>query len=68
MNMFVVIAVLIFVLGVWIGIGAPGWPHKPEGRRRHTQQRSLNPIAWGRTPGRERQKPRSASERRVRLR
>jgi hypothetical protein len=68
MSGFAMLAVLVFVLGLWIGVGAPGWPWKIEGGRRHRHRRSINPVAWGRTPGRERQKPRSASERRVRLR
>ncbi len=41
-------AVLVLILGIWIGIGAPGWPHKPVYRRRHTQKRPLNPVQWGR--------------------
>jgi hypothetical protein len=61
---FTVLAVVVFAVGLWIGVGAPGWPHKPDDGRRHRTQRSLNPIAWGRTPGRERQRPRSAEERR----
>jgi hypothetical protein len=69
MSGFALTAVLIFALGIWIGVGAPGWPWKPEGGgRRHTQRRPINPVAWGRTPGRERQRPRSASERKIRLR
>jgi hypothetical protein len=51
-------------IGIWVGIGAPGWPHKPKYYREHTQHRSINPIAWGRTPSRERQRPRAAGERR----
>ena len=66
---FMISAVAVFVLGLWIGVGAPGWPWKPEGGRRHTEKRNINPIAWGRTPRRERQKPRSAEERRrIRIR
>lgn len=69
MSTFIIAAVVVFVVGIWIGVGAPGWPWKGEGRRRHTEKRSLNPIAWGRTPGRERRRPRSADEqKRVRLR
>ena len=65
---FIVTAVGVFAIGIYIGIGAPGWPTKPEGRR-HTQKRSLNPIAWGKTPGRQRQRPKSADDRRrIRLR
>lgn len=64
----VIIAIAVFVVGMWIGAGMPGWPKKLEGDRRHRAHRSINPIAWGRTPGRDRQRPRSASERRVRLR
>ena len=64
----VVGAIAVFGIGLWIGVGAPGWPHKPEGGRRHREHRSINPIAWGRTPGRERQRPRSSDERRIRLR
>ncbi len=43
-------AILVLALGIWIGVGAPGWPHKPIYRRRHTEKRPLNPIAWGRRP------------------
>lgn len=64
---FIVIAVLIFALGIWIGVGAPGWPYNKETGRRHTERRSINPVAWGRTPGRERQRPRAVGERRIRL-
>lgn len=65
---YAIVAGLVFVTGLWIGVGAPGWPHKPEGGRRHTHRRSINPIAWGRTPNRERQRPRIPGERRIRLR
>ncbi len=41
-------AVLVLALGIWIGIGAPGWPHQPTYRRRHTDKRPLNPVQWGR--------------------
>jgi hypothetical protein len=68
MTLYVILAILVFSLGIWIGVGAPGWPHKPEGGRRHTQKRPLNPVAWGRTPGRERQRPRAPGERRIKLR
>jgi hypothetical protein len=61
-------ALLALALGFWIGIGAPGWPHKPSHERRHTSHRSLNPIAWGRTSNRERQRPRDLEERRPNLR
>jgi hypothetical protein len=68
MSVFLVSAAAVFGVGLWIGVGAPGWPHREEGGRRHTEKRALNPIAWGRTPGRERQRPRSSSERRIKLR
>jgi hypothetical protein len=44
------VAFLALVLGVWIGLGAPGWPHKNPagGRRRRLEKRPINPIAWGR--------------------
>lgn len=61
-------AVVALALGVWIGIGAPGWPHKPTSERRHTSHRHLNPIAWGRTSNRERQRPRDPDDRRPNLR
>jgi hypothetical protein len=60
---FWILAVAVFALGVWIGVGAPGWPHKPEDGRRHREHRPLNPIAWGRTSSRERRRPRSRDER-----
>jgi len=43
-----VIAVLALVLGIWLGIGAPGWKHRERRSRRRLQTRPLNPIAWGR--------------------
>lgn len=61
------LSILVFGVGVYIGIGAPGWPVKPEGTGR-LRKRSLNPIAWGRTPARQRQRPREVSERRIDLR
>ena len=57
-------AILALVIGIWVGVGAPGWPHKPKYHRDHTSQRSINPIAWGRTSTRERQRTRSPEERR----
>jgi len=68
MTNFLILAVIVFAIGIWIGVGAPGWPVKPEGGRRHTQKRSLNPAAWGRTPGRKRQTPRVPGERKIKLR
>ncbi len=50
--------------GIWIGVGAPGWPHKPRYSREHREQRGINPIAWGRTSSRQRQRPRTRDERR----
>ena len=49
MNLWLAVAValLVLALGIWIGLGAPGWPHRPSGGRRHRDQRSINPIAWG---------------------
>lgn len=61
-------AVLALGLGIWIGLGAPGWPVPPEGRSRRLKKRSINPVAWGRTGSRERLSPRSREERRERLR
>lgn len=61
-------AVAALGLGVWIGVGAPGWPQEPSRGRRHTEPRPLNPIAWGRTSNRERLRARSADERKRRLR
>lgn len=63
-TMMIVGAIVALVGGLWVGMGAPGWPHKPKYYREHTQTRSINPIAWGRTSSRERQRPRSADERR----
>lgn len=65
---FIIVGIGVFAVGVWIGVGAPGWPYKPESGRRHAERRSINPIAWGRTPGRERQRPKTRDERRIRLR
>lgn len=55
-------------IGVWIGVGAPGWPVPPQQPRRHTERRPLNPIAWGKGGGRERLRARSPDDRRRRLR
>ena len=68
MGVYIIVAIVVFSAGVWIGVGAPGWPYKPEGGRRHTEKRPINPVAWGKTPGRERLKPRTPGERRIRLR
>ena len=68
MAEFIIGAIAVFVVGLWIGVGAPGWPTKPDEGRRHVQRRPINPIAWGRTPGRDRQRPKSTGERRIQLR
>jgi hypothetical protein len=70
MLAFLLIAgmVLALALGIWIGLGAPGWPWPPEPRSRRLQKRDINPIAWGRTSGRERLTPRRPEDRRPRLR
>jgi hypothetical protein len=49
--LFVSGAVAALCLGVWIGVGAPGWPSKPGPRdarsfRRRYPRRSLNPVDW----------------------
>jgi hypothetical protein len=64
MTNFILFGIVVFAVGVWIGVGAPGWPVKPDERRRHTRHRSVNPIAWGRTSNRERKRPRNPGERR----
>ena len=61
-------SVLALLIGIYIGLGAPGWPVKPEARARRLEKRSINPIAWGRTSGRQRLAPRSRDDRRSRLR
>jgi hypothetical protein len=70
MTVFLLIAgaVLALALGIWIGLGAPGWPVPPEARSRRLERRSINPVAWGRTGRRERLSPRTRQERRDRLR
>lgn len=48
----IVLAVLALALGIWIGLGAPGWPQKPPpagGKRRRLEKRSINPVQWGRS-------------------
>lgn len=67
-TMMVAGAVLAFAIGIYIGLGAPGWPVKPEARANRLEKRSINPIAWGRTGHRERMSPRSRDDRRQRLR
>lgn len=45
----IIFAVLALALGIWIGLGAPGWPHKDSGgKRRHLRKRPVNPISFGR--------------------
>ena len=61
-------AVLALVIGLWVGLGAPGWPNPPEGRSRRLAKRSLNPVAWARGTRRERPTPRTRQDRRDRLR
>lgn len=61
-------AVIALGVGIWIGLGAPGWPYQPEARAHRLQQRSINPVAWGRSTGRERLSPRRREDRRPRLR
>jgi hypothetical protein len=43
-------ALLALGTGIWLGLGAPGWPHKdsPMGTRRRLEKRPINPIAWTR--------------------
>jgi hypothetical protein len=55
-------------IGVWIGVGAPGWPGSPERRRRHTEKRPLNPVAWGKSASRDRLTVKRPEDRRPRLR
>lgn len=43
------LAVVILGVGVWLGLGAPGWPHPPSSPRRRLQKRSLNPVQWRRS-------------------
>jgi hypothetical protein len=49
--MAVSLAALALGVGIWIGLGAPGWPHREllPGSRRRLEKRPLNPIAWGRS-------------------
>ena len=61
-------AVVALLIGVYIGLGAPGWPVPPEARSRRLEQRNINPIAWGRSGKRERVSPRRNDERRIKLR
>ena len=67
-TLLVLGAVLALGIGVYIGLGAPGWPSEPDGQRKHTERRPLNPIAWGRTSNRDRLRVRTPEERRPRLR
>ena len=61
-------AVLALGVGIWIGLGAPGWPVPPEPRSTRLKQRNINPVAWGRSTSRERLSPRRPEDRRPRLR
>jgi hypothetical protein len=47
-NIVILTAVLALAIGIWIGLGAPGWPHDPPAGRRHRNTRPLNPIQGGR--------------------
>ena len=67
-TMMIAGAVLALVIGIYIGLGAPGWPVKPDARSRRLEKRNINPIAWGRTSSRERVSPRHRDPRRPRLR
>lgn len=60
--------VLALGIGIYIGLGAPGWPVPPEARSRRLEKRNINPVAWGRSGRRERLSARTAEERRLRLR
>lgn len=57
-----VVAVLALAVGVWIGIGAPGWPHQPRYHRNHDEQRGINPIQIGRSSSKEIKRPRKFGE------
>jgi len=48
-TVLILAAVLALAVGVWIGLGAPGWPFKPPAGRRHRNTRPINPIQWGKT-------------------
>lgn len=61
-------AVAALGVGIWIGLGAPGWPVPPRPSSRRLEKREINPIAWGRSGQRERLRPRSREDRRPRLR
>jgi len=41
--------VLALCAGLWIGFGAPGWPHPEQRHHRRLEKRPINPIAWGRS-------------------
>jgi hypothetical protein len=47
------LGVIALGVGIWLGLGAPGWPHKPSAggsRRRGLEKRAINPIAnWRRS-------------------
>jgi hypothetical protein len=66
--LLIVGAVVALLIGVYIGLGAPGWPVPPEAHSRRLEKRNINPIAWGRSSSRERLSPRRKDERRIRLR
>lgn len=66
--LLIVGAVLALALGIWIGLGAPGWPVPPEPRSRRLEKRNINPVMWGRSTRHERLSPRTREERRSRLR
>jgi hypothetical protein len=49
--LMITFALLVLAIGVWIGLGAPGWPYKPTpggSLRRRAEKRPINPIAWAR--------------------
>ena len=64
MSILIVIAVVVFFIGLWAGLGAPGAPRSPEESRRHTRSRALNPVARVRAGSRSRRIPRKPGERR----
>lgn len=66
--LIIVGSALALGLGIYVGLGAPGWPVPPEARSRRLEKRALNPFAWGRTTRRERLSSRQFHEERRRRR
>lgn len=61
-------AVASLGVGIYIGLGAPGWPTPPRPHDGSLKKRPINPIAWGGRSERERFSTGRGQRRRNRMR